>query len=173
MYDVEEATSTAFEIILEHKVDHPFFPLFVVSWVICTFNYRCFTISLYLPDDQIKNTGFASKISSTFGRSSSLQEVRKINPFFIPHYTFPSILFHCFTLDTCIRCRKGSAEVLVNFDDLYPLDILAADRQGDQDVQAALQKFQICGKDVPRGYWVGIQKGCIWQEKQKKRFLNI
>ncbi|KAM1102290.1 hypothetical protein FF1_011087 [Malus domestica] len=95
VYDVEEATSTAFEIILEHKM--------------------------------IKSKTRASLV--------------KFLQLLVAHH--PSR-----------RCRKGSAEVLVNFDDLYPLDILAADRQGDQDVQAALQKFQICGKDVPRGYWM-------------------
>ena len=43
----------------------------------------------------------------------------------------------------------------MNFDDLCPLDMWSADRQEDQGVQAALGNFQICGRDVPRGYWVG------------------
>lgn len=64
--------------------------------------------------------------------------------------------FHYFTLDTYVRCRKGSAEVLVNFDDVYPLDVWSANRQEDQDGKGALGNFQICGRDVPRGYWVGI-----------------
>ncbi|KAI5353230.1 hypothetical protein L3X38_006123 [Prunus dulcis] len=95
VYDVEEATSTAFEIILGHKM--------------------------------IKSNTRASLV--------------KFLQLLVAHH--PSR-----------RCRKGSAEVLVNFDDLCPLDMWSADRQGDQDVQAALGNFQICGRDVPRGYWM-------------------
>ncbi|XP_062111041.1 sulfhydryl oxidase 2-like [Humulus lupulus] len=54
-------------------------------------------------------------------------------------------------LDT--RCRKGSAEILVNFDDLFPSDLLLADKQEENDGKSPLSSFQICGKDVPRGYW--------------------
>lgn len=57
---------------------------------------------------------------------------------------------------TCIRCRKGSAQVLVNFDDLCPSDTLSADKQADvtDNGKGSLGNFQICGKEVPRGYWV-------------------
>ncbi|ONI31600.1 hypothetical protein PRUPE_1G321800 [Prunus persica] len=95
VYDVEEATSTAFEIILGHKM--------------------------------IKSNTRASLV--------------KFLQLLVAHH--PSR-----------RCRKGSAEVLVNFDDLCPLDMWSADRQEDQDAQAALGNFQICGRDVPRGYWM-------------------
>ncbi|XP_050372522.1 sulfhydryl oxidase 2 isoform X1 [Argentina anserina] len=95
LYDVEEATSTVFEIILEHKM--------------------------------IK--------SET--RSSLVKFLQLI----VAHH--PSR-----------RCRKGSAEVLVSFDDEYPLDVWAANRHEDQDGKGALGNVQICGKDVPRGYWM-------------------
>lgn len=54
-----------------------------------------------------------------------------------------------------IRCRKGSAEILVNFDDLFPSDLLLANKQEENDGHGPLGTFQICGKNVPRGYWVG------------------
>lgn len=66
--------------------------------------------------------------------------------------------FHNFTLDTYFRCRKGSAEVLVRFDDVYPLDAWSANGHEGQDGKGALGNIQICGKDVPRGYWVRIEK---------------
>lgn len=50
------------------------------------------------------------------------------------------------------RCRKGSAELLVSFDDLYPTDSWSTDKQKDD--KSSVKNFQICGKDVPRGYWV-------------------
>lgn len=60
------------------------------------------------------------------------------------------------TLDS-YRCRKGSAEFLVNFDELFPSDMLADKKQETiiADGKGALGNFQICGKEVPRGYWVG------------------
>eukprot|EP00257_Ricinus_communis_P023902 XP_015584017.1 sulfhydryl oxidase 2 isoform X1 [Ricinus communis] len=49
------------------------------------------------------------------------------------------------------RCRKGSAEMLVNFDDVCPPG-------GKEEVvsngKGVLSSFQICGKEVPRGYWM-------------------
>ncbi|GMJ13307.1 quiescin-sulfhydryl oxidase 2 [Hibiscus trionum] len=97
VYDVEEATTTAFDIILEHKM--------------------------------IKSGTRASLI--------------KFLQLLVAHH--PSR-----------RCRKGSAEVLVNFDDLCPLDIWSSDRH-DVDTSnmiGVLRNFHICGKDVPRGYWM-------------------
>ena len=79
---------------------------------------------------------------------------------FVFHITLPNMQFHNFTLDTSCRCRKGSAEVLVSFDDVYPLDLWSANTHEDQDGKGAWGSIQICGKDVPRGYWVGIWKGC-------------
>lgn len=52
----------------------------------------------------------------------------------------------------CFRCRRGTAELLVSFDELYPTDLWPADKQEDDMV--ALRGSQICGKGVPRGYWV-------------------
>ncbi|XP_062111042.1 sulfhydryl oxidase 2 isoform X1 [Humulus lupulus] len=95
VYDVEEATTTALEIILEHKM--------------------------------IKSNTRASLI--------------KFLQILVAHH--PSK-----------RCRKGSAEILVNFDDLFPSDLLLADKQEENDGKSPLSSFQICGKDVPRGYWM-------------------
>ncbi|KAK9115409.1 hypothetical protein Syun_022206 [Stephania yunnanensis] len=54
------------------------------------------------------------------------------------------------------RCRKGSAEILVNFDDLWPSDRLSVNAQeaNVSDGKNALNNFHICGKEVPRGYWI-------------------
>ncbi|XVF85314.1 hypothetical protein PTKIN_Ptkin17bG0107800 [Pterospermum kingtungense] len=97
IYDVEEATATAFDIILEHKM--------------------------------IKSETRASLI--------------KFLQLLVAHH--PSR-----------RCRKGSAEVLVNFDDLCPLDMLSSDKHdvAASNMKGVLQNFQICGKEVPRGYWM-------------------
>lgn len=65
-------------------------------------------------------------------------------------YFFPSWIFD-------IRCRKGSAEILVNFDDLYPPEIMSDNKEKgiSENATNILGSFQICGKHVPRGYWVG------------------
>ncbi|XP_057478576.1 sulfhydryl oxidase 2-like isoform X1 [Actinidia eriantha] len=97
IYDVEEATSTAFDIILEHKM--------------------------------IKSETRASLI--------------KFLQFLVTHH--PSR-----------RCRKGSAEFLVDFDEVYPSDIWL-DKNQESIIgkgKGALGNFQICGKEVPRGYWM-------------------
>lgn len=46
--------------------------------------------------------------------------------------------------------------MLVNFDDLCPLDMGNPNKQEVTDGygKGALRNFQICGKEVPRGYWV-------------------
>ncbi|KAK9276798.1 hypothetical protein L1049_006334 [Liquidambar formosana] len=96
VYDVEEATSTAFDIIVEHKM--------------------------------IKSDTRASLI--------------KFLQLSVAHH--PSR-----------RCRKGSAEVLVNFDDLCPSDMWSANKQEIVgNGKGVLRNFQICGKEVPRGYWM-------------------
>ncbi|KAF3432231.1 hypothetical protein FNV43_RR26970 [Rhamnella rubrinervis] len=94
VYDVEEATATAFDIILEHKM--------------------------------IKSETRASLI--------------KFLQFLVAHH--PSR-----------RCRKGSADVLVNFDELFPSNSLE-NKQEENDGKDELGSFHICGKDVPRGYWM-------------------
>ncbi|XP_034688256.1 sulfhydryl oxidase 2 isoform X2 [Vitis riparia] len=97
VYDIEEATSTAYDIILEQKM--------------------------------IKSETRASLI--------------KFLQILVVHH--PSR-----------RCRKGSAEVLVNFDDLCPSDMGTPNKQEatDGNGKGALRNFQICGKEVPRGYWM-------------------
>ncbi|XP_011621144.1 sulfhydryl oxidase 2 isoform X1 [Amborella trichopoda] len=54
------------------------------------------------------------------------------------------------------RCRRGSADILVHFDDLWPLELLSisAKENASPHERDALKSFQICGKDVPRGYWI-------------------
>lgn len=59
------------------------------------------------------------------------------------------------TQDFYIRCRKGSAEILVNIDDLLPSELVLGDKQEENDGKGPLGAFQICGKNIPRGYWVG------------------
>ncbi|XP_042385130.1 sulfhydryl oxidase 1-like [Zingiber officinale] len=54
------------------------------------------------------------------------------------------------------RCRKGSAEMLVNFNNLWPSDLLSMSSQEtnlleDGDTST---NYQICGKEIPRGYWI-------------------
>ncbi|XP_019160195.1 PREDICTED: sulfhydryl oxidase 2-like isoform X1 [Ipomoea nil] len=97
IYDVEEATSTAFDIILGHKM--------------------------------IKSETKASLI--TF-----LQLL-------VAHH--PSR-----------RCRKGSGEILVNFDDICSSEALSKNK--DETVsctkKGVLGQYQICGKEVPRGNWM-------------------
>lgn len=97
VYDVEEATATAFEIILDHKMIKP---------------------------------------------ETRASLIRFLQLLVVHH---PSR-----------RCRKGSAEVLVNFDDLNPSDTLSTDMNevGTDNGKAALGSFKICGKDVTRGYWM-------------------
>ncbi|MBA0746534.1 hypothetical protein Gogos_009042, partial [Gossypium gossypioides] len=97
IYDVEEATAIAFDIILEQKM--------------------------------IKSKTRASLI--------------KFLQLLVAHH--PSQ-----------RCRKGSAEVLVNFDEFCPLDMWSSDKHDvpTSNLKEVLHDFQICGKEVPRGYWV-------------------
>ncbi|XP_077253746.1 quiescin-sulfhydryl oxidase 2 isoform X2 [Tasmannia lanceolata] len=54
------------------------------------------------------------------------------------------------------RCQKGSAEMLVNFDGLWPSDLWSVSSQEAVLIHErdALKTFRICGKDVPRGYWI-------------------
>ncbi|KAI9088663.1 hypothetical protein K1719_029777 [Acacia pycnantha] len=95
VYDVEEATAIAFDIISEHKM--------------------------------IKTETRASLI--------------KFLQLLVAHH--PSR-----------RCRKGAAESLVSFDDLYPADLQSAHSQEDDSGNVVARNYQICGKDVPRGYWM-------------------
>lgn len=60
-------------------------------------------------------------------------------------------------LYTYTRCRKGSADVLVNFDDLCPSSTMLVNNEEAESCSknGVLENYQICGKEVPRGYWVG------------------
>ncbi|GAB2296983.1 Sulfhydryl oxidase 1 [Dionaea muscipula] len=52
-------------------------------------------------------------------------------------------------------CRDGSAEILVNFDDLFPSDMWIDKKEKTfANGMSALGSFHICGKGVPRSYWV-------------------
>ncbi|XP_027365384.1 sulfhydryl oxidase 2 isoform X3 [Abrus precatorius] len=93
IYDVEEATSTAFDIILEHK--------------------------MIKPGTRVSLIKFLQLLAA--------------------HH--PSR-----------RCRKGTAELLVSFDDLYPTDFWSSNNQEDE--KSSVRNLKICGKDVPRGYWM-------------------
>ncbi|KFK33346.1 hypothetical protein AALP_AA5G002100 [Arabis alpina] len=93
VYDIEEATAVAFDIIIEHKA--------------------------------IKS----SETSASFIRFIQLLAA---------HH--PSR-----------RCRKGTAEILVNYDDLCPSGKCSYEVSGGKDT---LGNFPICGKDVPRGYYM-------------------
>ncbi|KAJ9548959.1 hypothetical protein OSB04_021502 [Centaurea solstitialis] len=97
VYDVEEATSIAFDIILEHKMIKP----------------------------------------------DTRATLIKFMQLMVAHH--PSR-----------RCRIGSADILVSFDDLYPSNMWPASKQEyENDTRHGLQgKFDICGKDIPRGYWM-------------------
>lgn len=62
-------------------------------------------------------------------------------------------LHHFWILILFIRCRKGTAEILVDLDDLSANKELASLSQ-----KGVFGNYQICGKEIPRGYWV-----CIYQ----------
>ncbi|KAK4400012.1 Sulfhydryl oxidase 2 [Sesamum angolense] len=99
IYDVEEATSTAFDIILDHKM--------------------------------IKSETRASLV--------------KFFQLLVVHH--PSK-----------RCRKGTAKILVDFD-----DVSANKESPIVGEKVALRNYKICGKDVPRGYWevdIQLNKWC-------------
>ncbi|KAJ6312633.1 hypothetical protein OIU77_014202 [Salix suchowensis] len=96
VYDVEEATAIAFEIIIEHKMIKQHTRVSLIKFL------------------QLLAVHHPSK-----------------------------------------RCRKGSAEVLVNFDDLFPPDMWSPDKQEVlSNRKGMLGNFQVCGKEVPRGYWM-------------------
>ncbi|KAI3825085.1 hypothetical protein L1987_06561 [Smallanthus sonchifolius] len=97
IYDVEEATSFAFDIIVEHKMIKP----------------------------------------------DTRATLIKFMQLMVAHH--PSR-----------RCRRGSADILVNFNDLYPSNKwLTEKHESENSTQhGPLAKFDICGKEVPRGYWM-------------------
>ncbi|URD74187.1 Erv1 / Alr family [Musa troglodytarum] len=97
IYDVEEATALAFEIIIQHKM------------------IKSSTQAPLIKFFQILATHHPSK-----------------------------------------RCRRGIAEILLNFDDLWPSGPLSISSEEapilqEQDI---LKSYSICGKEVPRHYWI-------------------
>lgn len=42
----------------------------------------------------------------------------------------------------------------MNFNEMFPSDLLSTSEQEDNSGKGTRGNFQICGKDVPRGYWV-------------------
>ncbi|XP_010924152.2 sulfhydryl oxidase 1 isoform X2 [Elaeis guineensis] len=54
------------------------------------------------------------------------------------------------------RCQRGSAEILVNFDDLWPSDLFPVSSQEITTLQErnTLKSYLICGKEAPRGHWI-------------------
>lgn len=71
VHDVEEATSIAFDIILEHKVNiyflHQLFSLLPSRPFMDLVHYL---YGIYA-DDKVRDSGITYKISSTYGSSSS------------------------------------------------------------------------------------------------------
>ncbi|KAL9260431.1 Sulfhydryl oxidase 2-like protein [Drosera capensis] len=51
-------------------------------------------------------------------------------------------------------CRNGGAEMLVNFDDLFPSKMLIDKEKTLAEGMSALGNFHVCGKGVPRSYWM-------------------
>ncbi|XP_031475818.1 sulfhydryl oxidase 2-like isoform X2 [Nymphaea colorata] len=97
IFDVEEATAKAFEIIFEHKMVKP-------------------------------NT-----------RAPLIQFLQLL----VAHH--PSM-----------RCRKGSSEMLINFDNASPLNFWSPHTEKDAIPieNSVLKSSHVCGEEVPRGYWI-------------------
>ncbi|KAL3654461.1 Sulfhydryl oxidase 1 [Castilleja foliolosa] len=104
IYDIEEATSTAFDIILGHKMIKP----------------------------------------------ETQSSLVKFFQLLVVHH--PSR-----------RCRKGTAEILVDFDDVYADKAIASGGE-----KGTLSNYQICGKGVPRGYWL-----CFVVEARMRREVLV
>ncbi|CAM0954046.1 unnamed protein product [Alopecurus aequalis] len=53
------------------------------------------------------------------------------------------------------RCRRGSAELLINFDDHWPSNLSLSSPKSSRLLESVeTDNHKICGKEVPRGYWV-------------------
>lgn len=57
------------------------------------------------------------------------------------------------------RCRRGIAEILVSFDDLWPSGPISVGSKEAPNLQEQdiIKSYPICGKEVPRHYWVGTK----------------
>lgn len=72
-------------------------------------------------------------------------------PLFLCFLLIKNFFFSNLFLCILVRCRKGAAEILVDFSDI----------SGNKESESAggngeVRHYDICGKDVPRGYWVGF-----------------
>ncbi|KAG8086336.1 hypothetical protein GUJ93_ZPchr0010g10071 [Zizania palustris] len=53
------------------------------------------------------------------------------------------------------RCRRGSAELLINFDDHWPSNLsLSSQESYKLSENVTEENSWVCGKEVPRGYWM-------------------
>ncbi|GJN15147.1 hypothetical protein PR202_gb02040 [Eleusine coracana subsp. coracana] len=53
------------------------------------------------------------------------------------------------------RCRRGSADLLINFDDHWPTNLSLSSQESSRLLgSVAVDNHWICGKEVPRGYWM-------------------
>ncbi|KAM0904496.1 hypothetical protein ACQ4PT_017960 [Festuca glaucescens] len=53
------------------------------------------------------------------------------------------------------RCRRGSAELLINFDDHWPSNISLSSQESSRMLESVeTDDYKICGKEVPHGYWM-------------------
>lgn len=120
-------------------------------------------ITLCTLDDQSRNSGITHKISSTFGGSPPLKEVRAKSVVWRSFFYFLSSRSRINLIARyCNRCRKGTAEVLINFDDLYPSDALSSDKTEVDNAKGPFGNIQVCGNEVPRGYWVGVYLSVVF-----------
>ncbi|KAF3334741.1 sulfhydryl oxidase 2 isoform X2 [Carex littledalei] len=97
IFDVEEATAKAFEIILEHKMIKP----------------------------------------------ETRAPLIKFFQLLVAHH--PSR-----------KCRKGSADLLINFDEMWPSSHLSLHSEEATQLygSGATESTAVCGKEAPRGYWI-------------------
>uniref|UniRef100_A0ACD5T7M7 Uncharacterized protein n=1 Tax=Avena sativa TaxID=4498 RepID=A0ACD5T7M7_AVESA len=53
------------------------------------------------------------------------------------------------------RCRRGSAELLINFDDHWPSNVSLSSQDSSRMLESVeTDDHKICGKEVPHGYWM-------------------
>ena len=65
-----------------------------------------------------------------------------------------AILYYAF-FAWLLRCRRGSADLLINFDDHWHTNI-SLNSQESSTLLTSVAGDNICGKGVPRGYWVRL-----------------
>jgi thiol oxidase len=66
----------------------------------------------------------------------------------------PSYFLIC-SIWLVVRCRRGSADILINFDDHWPTNLSLSSQESSRLLESvAADNHLICGKEAPRGYWV-------------------